>query len=90
MFAPITIFNFYFAYLIDIIDITSPELQPMAVQYTGHRISVCITYVFAEYDLTTFIQNCIYMNFRIILTQYYINFTKQEHQIDVLYVSFNT
>ena len=29
------------------------------------------------------------MNFRIILSQFYINFSRQEHQIDVLYVSFN-
>ena len=29
------------------------------------------------------------MNFCIILTQFYINFSRQEHQIDVLYVSFN-
>jgi len=46
-------YNFYFAFLIDIIyniftyihifQITSPELQPMAVKYTGHVISVCIT-----------------------------------------------
>jgi len=28
----------------------------------------------------------IYMNFRIILTQFYINFSRHEHQIDVLYV----
>ena len=51
-FAPIIFF--YFAFLIDMIDniITyspyslyslSPELQPMAMQYTGHVISVCIT-----------------------------------------------
>jgi len=48
--------------------------------------------VFAEYDLfkpTTYKQNCIYMNFRIILTQFDINFSRQDHQIDVLYVSFN-
>ena len=45
-----------------------------------------------EYDLfntTTVIKNCIYMNFRIHLTKIYINFSRQEHQIDVLYVSFN-
>jgi len=36
-----------------------------------------------KYELlkpTIFIQNCIYMNFRIHLTQFYIN-SKQEHQI---------
>ena len=29
------------------------------------------------------------MNFRINLTQFYVNFTRQEHQIDVLYVLIN-
>ena len=29
------------------------------------------------------------MNFCINLTQFYINFSRQEHQIEVLYVSFN-
>ena len=29
------------------------------------------------------------MNFRINLTQFYINISRQEHQIDVLYVSIN-
>ena len=48
--------------------------------------------VFVENDLfntTTFIQNCLYMNFRINLTQFYINFSRQDHQIEVLKVSFN-
>ena len=48
--------------------------------------------VFVEYDLlntTTFTQNFIYIDFRIIFTQFYINFSRQEHQKDVLYVSFN-
>ena len=40
--------------------------------------------IFAEYDLfkpTISMQNClyIYMNFRIILTHFYINFSRQEH-----------
>ena len=30
---------------------------------------------------TISIQNCTYMNFRINLTQFYINFSRQEHQI---------
>ena len=46
-------------------------------------------YIFSILKPTTYIQNCIYMNFRINLTQFYINFSRQEHQIDVLYVSFN-
>ena len=49
--------------------------------------------VFIEYDMfkpTTFIQNSIYMNFRMNLTlQFYVDFSRQEHKIDVLYVSFN-
>ena len=49
--------------------------------------------VFVEYGLfntTTFIRNLIYIRFGIILTQFYINFSRQEHQLDVLYVSFKT
>ena len=60
------------------------------------RVSGCITWpvgcVFVEYDLfntTNLIQNLIYIHFGIILTQFYINFSRQEHQIDVLYVPFN-
>ena len=48
--------------------------------------------IIVEYDLfntTTYIQNCVFINFRITLTQLYINFTRQEHQIDVSYVSVN-
>ena len=59
-----------------------------AVQYRRFQIG----FIFVEYELfntTTFIQNYISMNFRINLTQFYINFSRQEHQIDVLYVSFN-
>ena len=50
-----------------IVPITSPELQPMAVGYRRFQIGC----VLVEYDLfntTTFIQNCMYMNFRINLT----------------------
>ena len=50
-----------------------------------------IVCVFAEYDLfnntTNLIQNVTYIRFDKILTQLYINFSRQEHQIDVLYVS---
>ena len=38
--------------------------------------------------LDVYICVCTYMNFRI-KTQFYINFSRQELQIDVLYVSFN-
>ena len=42
--------------------------------------------VIVEYDLfnaTTFIQNLAYARFGIILTQLYVNFSRQEHKIDV-------
>ena len=48
--------------------------------------------VVVEYDLlntTNLIQNLIYIRFGIILTQFHINFSIQEHQIDVSYVSVN-
>ena len=71
---------------------TSPKLPPIAEQYTGH-----------VYQVTT-IPQCywrkllwrhtrlyrLYIRFGIILTQFCINFSRQEHQIDVLYVSFKT
>ena len=63
----------------------------MTVQYRCHVIPIGL--VLVEYDLfkpTISIQNCIYTNFRINLKQFYINFSRQEHQIDVLYVSFKT
>ena len=43
--------------------------------------------VIVEYDLfntTTFIQNLAYARFGIILTQFYVNCSRQEHEIDVL------
>ena len=59
----------------------SKELQPMAVQDTGHVISVC-----KSFKPTTFIQNCIYMNFRKILTEIYINFSRQSDRCIVCIV----
>ena len=51
-----------------------------------------IACVFAEYELfkplTTFIQNCMHTDIRI-SAQFYIDFSRQEHQKDVLKVSFN-
>ena len=42
-------------------------------------------------NTTTLIQNLIYIyvRFDIIWTQFHINFSRQEYQIDVLYISFN-
>ena len=45
---------------------------------------------FVKYDMfntTKFIQNCLYMNFRLNSTYFYINFSRHKLQIDVL--SFN-
>ena len=50
-----------------------------------------IGFVIVEYDLfntTDFIQNLTYVLFGIVLIQFYVNFSRQEHKIDVLYVSF--
>ena len=44
----------------------------------------CISVEYNLFNTKNFIQNCIYMNF-----QFYFNFSRQEHQIVVLYVSFN-
>ena len=51
-----------------------------------------IVCVFVEYDLfkpTDVIKNSIVIDFGIILTPFYINFSRQEHQIVVLYILFN-
>jgi len=48
--------------------------------------------VFAEYDPfkpSILIQNFIYTEFRINLTQFYINFSRQGHQIELSWVSIN-
>ena len=49
--------------------------------------------VFGEYDpfkLTILIQNFMYIDFRTILTQFYINFSRQEHQIELSWDSINS
>ena len=56
----------------------------VAVRYSHFQIGCVID----EYDLfnaTTFTQNLTYVLFGIILTQFYVNFSRQEHKIDVLY-----
>ena len=53
------------------------------MRYSRFQISCVI----AEYELfntTTFIQNLSYARIGIILTQFYVNFSIQEHKIDVL------
>ena len=44
----------------------------------------CVIVLYDLFKTTTFIQNCIYMNFRMKLTPFFIHFSRQEHQIDVL------
>ena len=48
--------------------------------------------VVVEYDLfnATIIRNRTYVRFGIILTPFYVNFSRQKHKIDVLLVSFKT
>ena len=48
------------------------------------------SYIWSVINTTTLIRNLTYIRFGIILTEFYINFSRQEHQIDVLYVSFKT
>ena len=58
---------------------SKPNLQ---LAFSG--ISSFSDLLFTEYDLfkpTTFIQICIYINFRIYLTQFYISFSRHGHQI---------
>ena len=49
----------------------------------------CVFVKYGLFNITTFIQNLIYIRSGIILTRFYIKFSRQEHQIAVLYVSFN-
>ena len=58
--------------------ITGANLRLATVGYSNFQIG-CI---FVEYDR-------IYIRFGIILTQFYINFSRQEHPIDVLYILLN-
>ena len=68
------------------------KILPMAVQYTGHVIHV--TTILHCYWRKFWWRNTrlykLSIVFGIILTQFYINFSRQEHQIDGLYVSFKT
>ena len=50
---------------------------------SGHEIHVIVEY--GLFNTTTLIRNLIYIRYGIILTQFYINFSRQEYQIDVFY-----
>jgi len=72
----------------------SPELQPMAVQHYCHispflsrdHYTALPLEGFLVRDTDVYLTN---IRFGIILTQFYVNCSRQEHQIDVLYVSFS-
>ena len=78
----------------------SQELQPMAVQYYCHMSPSISRYQYTAMPLEGVPwsrDTDIYLThigllpgFVIILTQFYVNFSRQEHQIDVLYVSFKS
>jgi len=58
------------------------------IQWFSDCLRIC--WIDDLFKPTTSIQHFIYIDFRIILTQSNINFSRQEHQIDsFLYVSFN-
>ena len=57
--------------------------------YSSFQIG-CVIVEYGLLNTTTFIPKRIYIRFGIILTEFYINFSRQEHQIDVLNVSFKT
>ena len=73
----------------------SPKLQPMAVQYYCHvppSVShcQCMHYYWREFwshDTDVYLT---YIRFGIILAQFYVNFLRKEHQIDVFQVAFNS
>ena len=57
--------------------------------YSSFQIG-CVIVEYGLFNTATLIRNLTYIRFGINFTQFYINFSRQEHQIDVLYVSFKT
>ena len=53
----------------------------MYAEYTQPQLAFLALLYLDPFKPTNFIQNSIYTNFRINLTQFYINFSGQEHQI---------
>ena len=70
----------------------SLRISPIAVQYIGHVIHVTtiLLYCWRKFWWRNTRLYKLSIVFGIILTQFCINFSRQEHQIDVLYVSFNS
>ena len=94
-FAPVIIFNFNLAFLIYIIDniITYSLYRSYYVTRTSTNGSA-VYWSRDTHNDTALWRNTrlyrLYIRFGIILTQFYINFSRQKHQIDVLYLSFKT
>jgi len=99
-FAPVIIWILLLSFLIDIIDnIVYASGHQNSIQWQCSIIVMCLRL----YHVTS-ILHChlteswsrdtdvylTYILFGIILTQFYVNFSRQEHQIDVLKVSFNS
>ena len=70
------------------IDIKLRQNYTKTVGYRCFQIC-CVIVEYGLFNNTNFIRNLIYIRFGIILTQFHIKFSRQENQIDVLYVSFN-
>ena len=51
--------------------------------YSSFQIG-CLIVEYGMFNTTTLIRNLIYIRFGIILTQFYINFSRQEHQICIV------
>ena len=63
----------------------SPKLQPMAVQYYCHvSPSVYCTVIGGEFLSRDKDVDLTYIRFGIILTQFCVKFSRQEHKMDVL------
>ena len=76
-------------YSIQILIVANFRVSQTPLGYCCFQI-IC---VFVEYDLfniTDLLQNLTSICFGIVLTQFNINFSRQEHQIELLYVSINS
>ena len=84
---------FLWLYLLKMIKYSNQNIIRACLHLGTSGLSYFSDSVFADYDLfktLIHIPYHIFIGFGIILTHFYINFSRQEHQIDVLYVSFKT
>ena len=59
---------------------SNPEIPRHPVGYNRFQIG-CVIVECDLFNTTTFIQNLAYARFGIILTKFYVNFSRQEHKI---------